>query len=100
MNNFCKCLRSSLNKKFEVKAEIFIAKKEIELVHVSFPNPLTSNSFFDEIVRFIEKHWSRRKIFYPTYYFIFPMFNDSCNQSFDYGFLVKDKQKNKRRRSF
>ena len=51
MNSFCKYLKSSLNKKFRVEADVYVSKKK-KLVHVSFLNPLIS--FFDDIVEFIE----------------------------------------------
>ena len=54
MNSFCKYLKSSLNKKFRVEADVYVSKKK-KLVHVSFLNPLISFFFFfDDIVEFIE----------------------------------------------
>ena len=88
-----------LKHKFKVEADGHVSKKK-KLVHVSFLNPLISYSFFDEMVEFIEKYRSKRKIFYPRYYFIFQRLNDCLKWRYDYVLLVKDKQKNKKWRLF
>ena len=88
-----------LKPKFKVEVDVYVSKKK-KFVHMSFLKPLISNSFFEELIDFIESYWKKRKLFYPGYYFIFPRLNQRLKWRFDYVFIVKNKQKNRKWRTF
>ena len=58
--------------------------------------PLVSYKFFNEIIKFIENYWYRKRNFYPGYFFVYPRLNQSLNRRFDYIIVGNNRYKFKR----
>ena len=65
-----------------------------------FLKPLISYSFFEELMDFVENYWKKTKFFSPGYYFIFPRLNQSLKWRLDFVFIVKNKQQNRKWKTF
>ena len=71
---------------------------------MSLEKAVLSYRSYEQIIKFINVFWRRRKLFIPGYYLIDPAMNQSQKWRFDYTLLAKTKaskkQKKKKRRTY
>ena len=81
---------------------MFMFKKKKKLVLMSLEKALLSYRSYEQIIKFINVFWRRRKLFIPGYYLIDPALNPSQKWRFDYTLLAKNKpsKKKKKRRTY
>ena len=56
MNRFCRDLKLSLLRRFNIDVDVYISKRK-KLVHMSLEKPLFSYQYSEEIINFVNGFW-------------------------------------------
>ena len=94
MKLFSISLKNAIWKKFTIRPDIFVSKKE-KHIHIAFKKPFICYEFFNELLNFVEKEWEKRREFFLNYEIIYSHLITSLKRCYDYLFCERKKSNGK-----